>query len=214
MKVDFYFSYRSPYSYFILPRIKKLIEEYNVEVNFKLVYPLAIREPSFFRTKNMFTYFFWRLLDYRRVANKLGMSFYRPRPDPISQNLFTGKISSEQPYIFYVCHLGQVAHYHGQGINFAYALSNNIFGSKEGWYEKNSLSKVCNMVGLNLEDLEKEATDQEKKIVSDIELNQKQQLAAGHHGVPLLVHGDKYFFGQDRFDDFFAFMIKNGMQKR
>ncbi|GIS26682.1 MAG: hypothetical protein CM15mP127_10550 [Gammaproteobacteria bacterium] len=39
------------------------------------------------------------------------------------------------------------------------------------------------MVGLNLEDLEKEATDQEKKIVSDIELNQKQQLAAGHHGV-------------------------------
>ena len=91
MKVDFYFSYRSPYSYFILPRIKKLIEEYNVEVNFKLVYPLAIREPSFFRTKNMFTYFFWRLLDYRRVANKLGMSFYRPRPDPISQNLFTGE---------------------------------------------------------------------------------------------------------------------------
>ena len=27
MKVDFYFSYRSPYSYFILPRLKKLIED-------------------------------------------------------------------------------------------------------------------------------------------------------------------------------------------
>ena len=27
MTVDFYFSYRSPYSYFILPRIKKLIED-------------------------------------------------------------------------------------------------------------------------------------------------------------------------------------------
>ena len=51
MKVDFYFSYRSPYSYFILPRLKKLIEEYDVDVNFRLVYPLAIRKPSFFKNK-------------------------------------------------------------------------------------------------------------------------------------------------------------------
>ena len=214
MKVDFYFSYRSPYSYFILPRIKKLTEEYKVDVNFKLVYPLAIREPNFFRYRNMFTYFFWRLLDYRRVAKKLGMPFFRPKPDPIRQNLLTGRISSDQPYIFYVCHLGQVAHYHGQGINFAEALSNNIFGSHMGWYEKDNLNKVCNMVGLNLKELEKEVTDQKEKIISDIKKNQKDQLAAGHHGVPLLVHDGKYFFGQDKFDEFLSFMMAKGMQQR
>lgn len=214
MKVDFYFSYRSPYSYFILPRIKKLTEEYKVDVNFKLVYPLAIREPNFFRYRNMFTYFFWRLLDYRRVAKKLGMPFFRPKPDPIRQNLLTGRISSDQPYIFYVCHLGQVAHYHGQGINFAEALSNNIFGSHMGWYEKDNLNKVCNMVGLNLKELEKEVTDQKEKIISDIEKNQEEQLAAGHHGVPLLVHDGKYFFGQDKFDEFLSFMMVKGMQQR
>ena len=214
MKVDFYFSYRSPYSYFILPRIKKLTEEYKVDVNFKLVYPLAIREPNFFRYRNMFTYFFWRLLDYRRVAKKLGMPFFRPKPDPIRQNLLTGRISSDQPYIFYVCHLGQVAHYHGQGINFAEALSNNIFGSHMGWYEKDNLNKVCNMVGLNLKELEKEVTDQKEKIISDIEKNQEEQLAAGHHGVPLLVHDGKYFFGQDKFDEFLSFMMAKGMQQR
>ena len=54
----------------------------------------------------------------------------------------------------------------------------------------------------------------ERELIEEIELNQEDQKEAGHHGVPLLVHGDKYFFGQDRFDDFFAFMIKNGMQKR
>ena len=214
MKVDFYFSYRSPYSYFILPRIKKLIEEYKVDVNFKLVYPLAIREPNFFRYRNMFTYFFWRLLDYRRVAKKLGMPFFRPKPDPIRQNLLTGRISSEQPYIFYVCHLGQVAHYRGQGINFAEALSNNIFGSYMGWYEKDNLNKVCDMVGLNLKDLEKEVTDQKEKIISDIKKNQEEQLAAGHHGVPLLVHDGKYFFGQDKFDEFLSFMTAKGIQRR
>ena len=214
MKVDFYFSYRSPYSYFILPRIKKLIEEYKVDVNFKLVYPLAIREPNFFRYRNMFTYFFWRLLDYRRVAKKLGMPFFRPKPDPIRQNLLTGRISSEQPYIFYVCHLGQVAHYRGQGINFAEALSNNIFGSHMGWYEKDNLNKVCDMVGLNLKELEKEVTDQKEKIISDIKKNQEEQLAAGHHGVPLLVHDGMYFFGQDKFDEFLSFMTAKGIQRR
>ena len=45
--VDLYFSFRSPYSYFILPRIIKLRDNYDVNVNFKLVYPLAIREPKF-----------------------------------------------------------------------------------------------------------------------------------------------------------------------
>ena len=52
MKIDLYFSLRSPYSYLILPRIKMLRDQYNIDVNFKLVYPLAIREPEFFKKKN------------------------------------------------------------------------------------------------------------------------------------------------------------------
>ena len=93
-------------------------------------------------------------------------------------------------------------------------MSNKIFGSKEGWFERKSLSKVCDSVGLNLDDLEKEANEHEAKIISDIKYNQEQQLAAGHHGVPLLVHGDQYFFGQDKFDEFLSFMHKNGMQRK
>ena len=50
--------------------------------------------------------------------------------------------------------------------------------------------------------------------ISDIKKNQEEQLAAGHHGVPLLVHDGKYFFGQDKFDEFLSFMMAKGMQKR
>jgi 2-hydroxychromene-2-carboxylate isomerase len=56
--------------------------------------------------------------------------------------------------------------------------------------------------------------EKEEEIIADIEHNQKQQLAAGHHGVPLLVHNGKFFFGQDRFDDFLSFMLESGMQKK
>ena len=52
MKVDLYFSFRSPYSYLILPRIVKLRDKYGIDINFKQVYPLAIREPEFFKGKN------------------------------------------------------------------------------------------------------------------------------------------------------------------
>ena len=44
--------------------------------------------------------------------------------------------------------------------------------------------------------------------------NQEEQLAAGHHGVPLLVHDGKYFFGQDKFDEFLSFMTAKGIQRR
>ena len=56
LKVDFYFSVRSPYSYLILPRIKMLRDKYDVDVNFKLVYPIAIRMPEFFERKNLYIY--------------------------------------------------------------------------------------------------------------------------------------------------------------
>ena len=65
MKIDLYFSLRSPYSYLILPRIKMLRDQYNIDVNFKLVYPLAIREPEFFKKKNFFTYFWWKMIDMK-----------------------------------------------------------------------------------------------------------------------------------------------------
>ena len=100
MKVDLYFSFRSPYSYFILPRIVLLRDKYGIDINFKQVYPLAIREPEFFKGKNFFTYFLLKRIDYLLQAKKLGMVFRKPNPDPIKQSLITGKISDHQPHIF------------------------------------------------------------------------------------------------------------------
>ena len=124
--VDLYFSFRSPYSYFILPRIIELRDNYDVNINFKLVYPLAIREPNFFLGKNAFTYFIPKIFDYFLQAKKLGMKFKPPKPDPIKQNILTGKISNNQPLIFDLCHFGQSMCRKNLGIEFAYEISNLI----------------------------------------------------------------------------------------
>ena len=215
MKIDLYFSYRSPYSYLILPRMLKLKEKYDIEINFKVVYPIAIRMPEWFEGKNIFTYFFFKVIDMRRQAKKLGIPFTaKLKPDPIRQNIMTGKISSHQPYIFDICHLGQMAQMKGVGMGFAFEVSSLIFGGVENWNTDENLSEAAKKVGLDLNQLRESVNVHEEEIIGQIKQNQVDQLNAGHHGVPLTVIGDKHFFGQDQFDKIMETLKENGLKQR
>ena len=128
--IDFYFSYRSPYSYLLLPRMLKLKNKYNLDINFKVVYPIAIRMPEWFKGKDI-RFFIPFIRDFTKKAKKLNMTLKMPiKPDPIRQNTLTGKISDYQPYIFEVCHMGQLMCNRGKGIEFAYELSTLIWSEK------------------------------------------------------------------------------------
>jgi len=215
MKIDLYFSYRSPYSYLILPRMLKLKEKYDIEINFKVVYPIAIRMPEWFEGKNFFTFFFFKMIDMRLQAKKLGIPFTsKLKPDPIRQNIMTGKISSHQPYIFDICHLGQMAQMKGVGMEFAFEVSSLIFGGVENWNTDENLSEAAKKVGLDLIQLRESVNVHEEEIIEQIKQNQVDQLNAGHHGVPLTVIGDKYFFGQDQFDKIMETLKENGLKER
>ena len=215
MKIDLYFSYRSPYSYLILPRMLKLKEKYDIEINFKVVYPIAIRMPEWFEGKNIFTYFFFKMIDMRLQAKKLGIPFTsKLKPDPIRQNIMTGKISSHQPYIFDICHLGQMAQMKGVGMEFAFEVSSLIFGGVENWNTDENLSEAAKKVGLDLTQLRESVNVHEEEIIGQIKQNQVDQLNAGHHGVPLTVIGDKHFFGQDQFDKIMETLKENGLKER
>ena len=215
MKIDLYFSYRSPYSYLILPRMLKLKEKYDIEINFKVVYPIAIRMPEWFEGKNFFTFFFFKMIDMRLQAKKLGIPFTtKLKPDPIRQNIMTGKISSHQPYIFDICHSGQMAQMKGVGMEFAFEVSSLIFGGVENWNTDENLSEAAKKVGLDLNQLRESVNVHEEEIIGQIKQNQVDQLNAGHHGVPLTVIGDKHFFGQDQFDKIMKTLKENGLKER
>ena len=215
MKIDLYFSYRSPYSYLILPRMLKLKEKYDIEINFKVVYPIAIRMPEWFEGKNFFTFFFFKMIDMRLQAKKLGIPFTsKLKPDPIRQNIMTGKISSHQPYIFDICHLGQMAQMKGVGMEFAFEVSSLIFGGVENWNTDENLSEAAKKVGLDLNQLRESVKVHEEEIIGQIKQNQVDQLNAGHHGVPLTVIGDKHFFGQDQFDKIMETLKEKGLKER
>ena len=214
MNLDLYFSYRSPYSYLILPRMLELKEKFDIDINFKVVYPLAIRMPEFFKNKK-FPWFAALSLDIRKNAKKLGMAYTtKLKPDPIKQSMLTGKISKEQPYIFDICHLGQMAQIKGVGMEFAFEVSSLIFGGTENWNSDENLSRAANNVGLDLSQLRESVSVHEEEIIKQIKQNQVDQLSAGHHGVPLTVIGDKHFFGQDQFEEIMKTLKENGLKER
>ena len=209
--IDFYFSYRSPYSYFILPRMLKLKNEYNLDINFKIVYPLAIRMPEWFKNKNIF-FFVPFIMDFKKKAKRLNMPLNMPiKPDPIRQNTITGKISSHQPYIFDVCHMGQVMSNRGKGIEFAFELSTLIWSVKN-WNNDSLLEKVFAEFGEDLYEVRETAKKDESRIIDEIKNNQEDQKIAGHHGVPLNVYKGKYYFGQDDpFEELIDELIKDNI---
>ena len=211
--IDLYFSYRSPYSYLILPRMLKLKNEYNVDVNFKIVYPIAIRLPEFFKDRNLF-YFTTLMMDIKRKAKKLNMTLNLPiKPDPIKQNIITGKISENQPYIFDICHMGQLMCNRGKGMEFAHELSKLIWSVKN-WNNDDLLEPLFAEFGEDLGEVRESIKSNEKSLIEEIEMNQLDQKEAGHHGVPLNVYKGKYYFGQDDpFEELIKELINDGVIK-
>ena len=207
--IDLYFSFRSPYSYLILPRILKLKKESNIDINFKLVYPIAIRMPDWFEKKNIF-FFLSTMSDFKKKAKQLDMPLNLPvKPDPIKQNIFTAKIAKNQPYIFDICHMGQEMADRGFGLEFAYKLSTKIWSVKN-WNKDEHLVEILSEFNIELLEIRETIKNNEKALIEKIKQNQVEQLDAGHHGVPLSVYKEEYFFGQDKFNDLIERMETNG----
>jgi 2-hydroxychromene-2-carboxylate isomerase len=82
LSVDLFFSFRSPYSYLALPKTLQMTADYDVTVNLRPVYPIAVRIPGFFKRANP-QFARYIVLDSSRVAQRENIPFRFPRPDPI-----------------------------------------------------------------------------------------------------------------------------------
>ena len=126
--IDVYWSFRSPYSYLATPDMLRLREDFDVEVNLRVVLPIAVRsKAALFDPSNMKPVRYIIMDSFRR-AEFLGLPIAFPRPDPIVQDLTTLQVAKEQPYIYRLSHLGVEAQRRGKGIDFAANVSELIWG--------------------------------------------------------------------------------------
>ncbi len=211
--VEIFYSFRSPYCYLLTDRLTALERDYAVAVMIRPVYPIAVRNPEFFRRVDPL-YRPYHLLDSDRLAEYLSIPYRRPVPDPIVQDLASGTIAAEQPYIRHITRMAQAATEAGMGLAYSAAVMNLLWnGATDNWHEGSHLSTACREAGLDFDVLDDRAQREAAALDSEIEHNQEAQRAAGHWGVPLMVFAGEPFYGQDRFNILCWRLSQQGLRK-
>jgi 2-hydroxychromene-2-carboxylate isomerase len=214
LSVDLFFSFRSPYSYLALTRTRKMIAEYDVTVNLRPVYPLAVRVPGFFkRTNPQFAKYV--MLDSMRVARHENIPFRFPRPDPIVQDMATLDVAEHQPHIHRLTRLGAAAQIDGRSLEFTDAVSRVLWdGTVKGWNEGDHLARAAQAAGFDLAAMDSAIAADPDRYEEVIKDNEAAHAAAGHWGVPTFVFENEPFFGQDRIDLLIWRMESKGLTRR
>lgn len=214
LSVDLFYSFRSPYSYLALPRTMQLVADYDLTVNLRPVYPLAVRVPGFFKKTNP-KFARYVMLDASRVAQKENIPFRFPRPDPIVQDMTTLEVAAHQPYIHRLTRLGAAAQIEGKSLPFTHAIARVLWdGSVAGWPEGDHLAKAAAAAGFDLAAMDAAITadpDRYEKIITG---NEQDHDKSGHWGVPTFVFENEPFFGQDRIDLLVWRMESKGLTRR
>ena len=211
---DLYWSFRSPYSYFVMKRLVELERDYDVACNVRVVYPIAVRQPEFFDNNDpLWVQYFLR--DIFRCAQFLDLPFGWPSPDPVVMDMATRKYLKDQPYIYRLTQLGQAATEAGRGLAFLDEVSRTIWsGEVKGWHEGDHLAKAAERAGLSLAELDAKIIADHGHYDDAIKASQHAQREGGHYGVPLMLFDGEPFFGQDRFDQMKWRMEQKGLTRR
>lgn len=212
--VDLFWSFRSPYSYLVVPRLIELERDWNAKVNVRPVLPIAIRQPEFFANSDPL-WFSYLMRDCVRSAEFAGMTLRWPRPDPVVMDFATRTYPKEQPHIHRLTRLGVLAAESGFGLALLRGVSHLIWsGEVDGWHEGDHLAKVVGAAGCDLTELDAVLAADSDRLDAVIKTNEADQRLGGHYGVPLMVYDGEPFFGQDRYDQLLWRMQQRGMERR
>ncbi|MEM9878130.1 MAG: DsbA family protein [Pseudomonadota bacterium] len=214
LNVDLYWSFRSPFSYIILPEMKRLITAYRVHVTVKPVYPLIIRVPDYFQKADP-RFFSYLLRDAERTAQMQSIPFAKPEPDPIVMHQETRMAAPEQPYIYRLNRIAAAASLISDILPLVDEISHLIWsGQVQDWHAGSHLQDAIQRAGYDLATLDHQAHTQPKALDAQLAQNQKDLESAGHWGVPTLIFKGEPFFGHDRVSHLIWRMQQHGLQAR
>ena len=212
--VDLYWSFRSPYSYIVVPKLLELERDFDAKVNVKPVLPIAVRQPDFFAHADPL-WFGYLMRDCVRSAEFAGIPLRWPRPDPVLMDFATRTYPKDQPHIHRLTRLGQLAAERGAGLGVLRAVSQLIWsGEVDAWHEGDHLALAFANAGCDLAEMDAVQAAETDRLGAAITQNEADQRTGGHYGVPLMVYDGEPFFGQDRYDQLVWRMQQRGMAAR
>ena len=226
LEVDVFYSMRSPYSYLSLFRLAYLHSCYNVNVNIKVIFPVAARTAKPGQKSAIGgRWYFWSytINDAKRTARYEGIPFRMFNPDPILADTWPPESGSQitapmeiQPYITWLVRLGNAAQLEGKTLEYCLAVSPFIFGAQcpIGEWPFHVEAAFNSIDGLNYNATIKDINANPDKYDAVWQQNQVEFQMTGQGGVPTMSFNGEPFFGQDRFNQFFWRLRENGLTQR
>jgi len=213
LSIELYWSFRSPYSYLATPRLVEIARDYDLNIDVRPVYPLAVRSGFFEKLNPLWVPYMFR--DTYRISQMQNIPYRWPRPDPVQVDPGTLLAKPDQPYIHRLVRLGCAAAEAERGLPFLHEVSRVIWsGEVDNWHEGDHLANAAARAGANLAELDAKIEADPEKYESIIQKNQDAHQAAGHWGVPTMVFNGEPFFGQDRLDALLWRLNQNGLKPR
>jgi 2-hydroxychromene-2-carboxylate isomerase len=213
LSIDLYVSFRSPYSFFIAGRLRRLAEAHELAVILCPVLPLILRYPSFLSGQLSLAHSYFDI-DVARTAERLGLP-YTPEncPDPIVVDETGLGAAPEQPYINRLTRLGVAAEERGHGLTF-FEEFGTLLWSGERWLEGDRLARAATRAGLDLAEMDAAIERDAGRYETLVNGNGRSLEMAGHWGTPTCVFDGEPFFGQDRYDLLAWRLERSGLKLR
>lgn len=177
---DFYFSFRSPYSYLALERTFAFADRHELKLNIKLVLPMVMRGLAVPRAKR-----FYILKDAAREAERYGIPFGWIC-DPVG-------VGVERCMAGFAC-----ATKHNREREYLLSAARMIWSEGGDVANRRGLSAVVERAGLDWSEFQTYLSDESWRSIA--EQNQTDLFELGLWGVPVFRIGDTIVWGQDRFD--------------
>ncbi|MCR9142341.1 MAG: DsbA family protein [bacterium] len=179
-RLEFYFSFRSPYSYLALERTFAFADRHELELELKPLLPMVMRGLKVPRAKR-----FYLLKDAGREAERNGIPFGRVA-DPLGRGV-------ERCMAGFAC-----ARKHGREREYLLSAATMIWSEGVDVAEDRGLARVVERAGLDWSEFQSYLSNEDWR--ETVEQNQADLYALGVWGVPSFRLGDTIVWGQDRFD--------------
>ena len=178
-ELHFFFSFRSPYTYISVPRVRRLAKHYGADLKLRFILPMVMRGLPVPRTKSMYI-----MRDTKREADRVGMPFGRI-VDPVG-------LATER---------GIAVLHHaiplGRGEDFAESFLRGVWSEGVNATTEAGLNTIAARAGLQPDFVA--AALQDDSWRAPAEVNRAELLSMGLWGAPTLRVNDRPGqWGQDR----------------
>ncbi len=187
--IDFYFSFRSPYSYLAAEVLFKMASQHQFDINIKPVLPMVMRGFKIPKIKRLYI-----VKDVKREANRLGLPFGKIC-DPIGAGV--ERCLALLPY----------ANSEAKERAFISSICRGIWAEGADVCNDEILAKLLSRAGLDWQPAKSWLNRIEWK--KDVEKNSKDLSRLGLWGVPAFACEDDAVWGQDR-----LWVVENAVKER